>query len=138
MTLVSVEHENYRSLGQSEPGNNSKQPMQYPLRSIKLIHTIIWFIFASATVYVLYSGLFDDCTVYTWIAIGLIIGEGIVLLIYKWNCPLTGIARKYSDSQKDNFDIYLPNWLARHNKLIFTTIFITGIVLILIRKTAFF
>lgn len=109
--------------------------MKQQLRTIKLIHTIIWFIFASATVYVLYSGLFDDCTVYTWIAIGLIIGEGIVLLIYKWNCPLTGIARKYSDSQKENFDIYLPLWLAKYNKLIFTTIFITGIALILMRKT---
>ncbi|MCB0632840.1 MAG: hypothetical protein KDD15_24045, partial [Lewinella sp.] len=62
-----------------------------------------------------------------------VIGEGVVLLIFRMFCPLTLIARKYSDSTKDNFDIYLPNWLARHNKLIFTSIFIFGIVLVLVR-----
>jgi len=40
--------------------------------------------------------------------------------------PLTLIAGNYSNSQKDNFDIFLPNWLAKHNKLIFTTIFHSG------------
>jgi hypothetical protein len=42
---------------------------------------------------------------------------------------LTLIARRYSDSTKDNFDIYLPNWLAKYNKLIYTSIM--GIVLVL-------
>ncbi len=107
--------------------------MSQALHTIKWIHTLIWLFLASATFYILYSGVFDRITVYTWIAIGLILVEGIVLLIFKWNCPLTGLARKYSDSTKDNFDIYLPNWLAKYNKLIFTTIFIIGIVLVLIR-----
>lgn len=44
--------------------------------------------------------------------------EGITLLIFKFFCPLTILAQKYSNSTKDNFDIYLPNWLARHNKKI--------------------
>jgi hypothetical protein len=35
--------------------------------------------------------------------------------------------RKYSDSPKDNFDIYLPNWLARYSKLIYS--FIVGVTL---------
>ena len=100
---------------------------------IKTVHTVVWLILASTTVYILYSGLFDDVTIYTWIAIAMIIGEGIVLLFFNWSCPLTVIARKYSDSQKDNFDIFLPNWLAKHNKTIFTAIFIAGVVLVLTR-----
>ena len=32
------------------------------------------------------------------------------------------MARKYSDSTKANFDIYLPEWLAKYNKEIYTTI----------------
>jgi hypothetical protein len=28
-------------------------------------------------------------------------------------CPLTGIAARYTDDRRDNFDIYLPPWLAR-------------------------
>ena len=50
--------------------------------------------------------------------------EGIVLLSFKKMCPLTILARKYSESTRDNFDIYLPEWLARNNKLIYTTFFI--------------
>ena len=34
-------------------------------------------------------------------------------------CPLTIVARRYSDSQLPNFDIYLPIWLAPYNKHIY-------------------
>jgi hypothetical protein len=83
--------------------------------------------------YISYSGVFNKITVYTWIGIGLIILEGIVLLAFKMFCPLTLMARKYSDSEKENFDIFLPNWLAKNNKLIFTTIFAIGLIVVIIR-----
>ena len=103
------------------------------LLTIKLIHTVIWVIFVAVIFYIVYSGITDNITLYTWLGIGLIIGEGLVLLLFKMSCPLTVVARKYSNSQKDNFDIFLPNWLARHNKLIFTTIFVIGLVIVLFR-----
>lgn len=51
-----------------------------------------------------------------WIGYGFVFLEGITLLTFKFVCPLTLIARKYSNSTKDNFDIYLPNWLAKYTK----------------------
>jgi len=48
-------------------------------------------------------------------------------------CPLTLIARKYSNSTKDNFDIYLPLLIARYNKQIFTTIFLLGLLTVFFR-----
>jgi hypothetical protein len=39
-------------------------------------------------------------------------------------CPLTDVARRYTDERTDNFDIYLPLWLARYNKAIFGTLFL--------------
>ncbi len=48
-------------------------------------------------------------------------------------CPITLLARKYSDSKTDNFDIYLPEWLARYNKHIFISIFLVGVILVIIR-----
>jgi hypothetical protein len=57
-----------------------------------------------------------------WICNGLIVLAGIILLVFKSICPVTLIARKYSNFQKPNFDIYLPKWLARYNKEIYTTI----------------
>ena len=99
------------------------------LFSVKLIHTVIWAFFVVVILYVLYCGLADDINRYTWIAAGLVILEGLVLLVFGGRCPLTLIARRYSNSDRDNFDIFLPNWLARYNQLIFTTVYIVGLLL---------
>lgn len=100
---------------------------------IKWVHTLIWLFFVVVIFYILYSGIFNVINTYTWIGMGLIVGEGIVLLVFNMFCPLTVMARKYSDSEKDNFDIFLPNWLAKYNKLIFTTLYVIGLIIILIR-----
>lgn len=71
-----------------------------------------------------------------WIWIGIILTETSVLLFFKMICPLTIIARKYSSSTKENFDIYLPNWLAKYNKIIYATVFVIFII-ILIYKLIF-
>ena len=63
---------------------------------------------------------------------GAVVGEGLVLAIFKMSCPLTLVARKYSNSQAANFDIYLPEWLAKNNKVIFTTLYLVGAVLVVI------
>jgi hypothetical protein len=65
--------------------------------------------------------------------VGIILLEGLLLLIFKNVCPITLIARKYSASTLDNFDIFLPNWLAKNNKLIYTIIFITIICALMYR-----
>jgi hypothetical protein len=103
------------------------------LQAIKFVHTLVWIFFVSLIFYILYCGIFNDINILTWVAIVFVIAEGVVLLIFKMFCPLTLIARKYSDSEKENFDIYLPIWLARYNKQIFTSIFLLGLVLVLFR-----
>lgn len=100
---------------------------------VKLIHTAIWLVLAPVVLYVLWSGVTGHITIYSWIAALAIVVEGVVLLLFKGSCPLTVVARKYSDSDKDNFDIYLPNWLARYNKLIFGSLYGVGLVLMLYR-----
>ena len=103
------------------------------LLTIKIVHTVIWIFFVIVIFYILYSGISNQINAFTWVAIGLIIAEGITLVLFKMFCPLTIMARKYSDSDKDNFDIFLPNWLARYNKIIFTTIYLVGVIIVLIR-----
>lgn len=103
------------------------------LIAIKITHTIIWVFMVAVIFYVLYSGVFDEINILTWISIGIIILEGIVLALFGMSCPLTVWARKYSDSTKDNFDIYLPNWLAKFNKQIFTTIYFLGLITVIYR-----
>lgn len=100
---------------------------------IKAIHTIIWFFFVSVIAFILYAGVTNTITQYVWMAVGLVVFEGVLLLTNSGKCPLTPIARKYTDRKEDNFDIFLPKWLARNNKFIFTTIFAIGVVLVVWR-----
>jgi hypothetical protein len=46
-------------------------------------------------------------------------------------CPLTDVAQRYTADRRDNFDIYLPVWLARNNKRIFGALFVAGEVVLL-------
>ena len=103
------------------------------LFTIKLLHTLIWGFFVAVIGYVLYSGLSGEITAFTWVAIGLVLLEALVLLLFRWHCPLTVLARRYSASTRDNFDIFLPEWLARHNKVIFTTLYLLGVLRVLWR-----
>jgi hypothetical protein len=107
-------------------------PDHKKLTRIKLLHTAIWVFFVAAIFYVDYSGLTQQITGWTWLCMGAVVGEGLVLAIFKMSCPLTLVARKYSNSQAANFDIYLPEWLAKNNKVIFTTLYLVGAVLVVI------
>lgn len=100
---------------------------------IKTLHTLVWIFFVSLIFYIVYSGITDRITTFTWISVAFVIAEGLVLLVFRMFCPLTIVARRYSDSTKANFDIYLPNWLAKYNKEIFTTIFVAGLLLVILR-----
>jgi hypothetical protein len=98
---------------------------------IKSFHSLIWLVFVAFIGFILWSGFTGHVSIYSWLAVAAIAGETVVLLVFKGSCPLTGLARKYSDSQKPNFDIYLPEWLAKYNKLIFGTLFFIGLMAML-------
>lgn len=77
----------------------------------------------------LYAAIMNKLDYWLWIGYGLFILEGITLVAFKFFCPLTTMARKYSDSTKANFDIYLPVWLAKYNKQIYTSILVIIIII---------
>ncbi|CAN5726235.1 hypothetical protein BH10BAC3_BH10BAC3_38090 [soil metagenome] len=103
------------------------------LTLIKLIHTLIWLFFNIIIFYLAYAVIVNKIDKWIWICLGLILLEGLVLLIFKNVCPVTIIARKYSDSTNDNFDIYLPNWLARHNKTIYSGVLVIVLAILIYR-----
>ncbi len=101
------------------------------LRIIKIVHTLVWLFYNVVIFYMLYAAITNKIDCWLWIGYGLVLLEGLILLICKFYCPLTILARKYSNEQADNFDICLPNWLAKHNKRIYTTlVFIIMIITI--------
>ena len=100
---------------------------------IKCIHTLIWVFYNAVIFYLLYAVIINKIDIWVWICIGLVALEGLVLLIFKWYCPLTIVARRYSDSDSANFDIFLPQWLAANNKLIYTVIFLLALLILIYR-----
>lgn len=100
---------------------------------IKFIHTIIWLFYVFIIGYILYASVSNIINFYLFIAIGFVVLEGIILLIFKWKCPLTVLGYKYSDNHEVGFDIFLPKWLAKNNKSIFSSIFAIGVIITIYR-----
>ena len=100
------------------------------LRAIKLVHTVIWAFFAGCIVAVPVLALLDRYLAAAVLA-GIVLVEVVIIVANAWRCPLTGVAARYTDDRRDNFDIYLPEWLARHNKVIFGLLYAGGVLLTL-------
>jgi hypothetical protein len=97
------------------------------LRAVKIVHTLAWALFAGCIValpFVAWRRNFLAAAV----LIVVVLVEILILLVNRLRCPLTDVAARYTDDRRDNFDIYLPLWLARHNKHVFGTLFVAGII----------
>lgn len=97
------------------------------LRAIKAIHTLVWAVFAGSIVAIPVFA-FRGSLQLAWVLIGFVLVEVIVLMANRMTCPLTDVAGRFTADRHDNFDIYLPLWLARHNKTIFGGLYVAGIV----------
>ena len=95
------------------------------LTTIKALHTVVWALLAGAIVVLPFLAVKGA---FRWAAIlsVVILIEIAVLLANGWRCPMTDLAAKYTDDRSPNFDIYMPNWLARHNKTIFGALFLVN------------
>lgn len=111
--------------------------MSSMLHAVKAFHTVVWAFFAGCIIaipIVAWRGALDSA----FVLIAIVSVEVVVILVNKWRCPLTNVAARYTDDRRDNFDIYLPLWLARYNKLIFGWLFVAGLGVTLARWRGWF
>ncbi|MCP5215700.1 MAG: hypothetical protein H6995_11900 [Pseudomonadales bacterium] len=101
------------------------------LHLIRLIHTVVWFVFATCIFAIPIYTYKGDLAI-SAVLIGIVMLEVTVLVFNNMRCPLTKVAARYTKNRRDNFDIYLPLWLAQQNKLIFGILFVVGAVYTLI------
>lgn len=97
------------------------------LRLIKTIHTVVWAVMAGAILAIpvlAWAGFWLTAAA----LIALVLVECLVLAFNRMRCPLTDVAARYTDDRRDNFDIYLPLWLAKYNKLLFGSLFAAGLL----------
>lgn len=100
------------------------------LRAIKLAHTAIWAIMAGCILLLPVVGM-ERNFVLAAVLTGVVLAECGVLAVNRCKCPLTVLAARYTGDRTDSFDIYLPLWLARHNKTVFGTLFVVGEIVVL-------
>jgi len=97
------------------------------LRTIKLLHTLTWALFVACILAIPILGLagrYPHAALFS----GIVLVEVLVLAFNGWRCPLTAVAARYTDDRRDNFDIYLPQWLARYNKVVFGVLYVAGML----------
>ena len=102
------------------------------LVAIKVLHTAVWLIMASAVVAIPILG-WEERFRWAFALTALVLVECGVLAVNRGRCPLTDAALRYTEPVGDNFDIFLPNWLARYNKLIFGSLFLAGEIILIWR-----
>jgi hypothetical protein len=100
------------------------------LTAIKLLHTLIWAVMAAGIVTLPISGVLRR---FRWASIltAMVLVECAVLALNDGRCPLTDIAAGFTIDRSSNFDIYLPEWLAVNNKMIFGWLFVAGELVVL-------
>ena len=105
------------------------------LTAIKLLHTAVWAFFVACILSLPVFGLVNRLD-WALAATVLVLVECGILAMNKGRCPLTNLAARYTEDRAENFDIYLPRGLARHNKTIFGALFIAGELFVLWRWLA--
>ena len=86
--------------------------MRVTIFHVKLIHTLIFWLLSACVLYVLFSGVADSITTWTWVAVGLFLVESVVLAASGWTCPLTILAERLGAVRGSVTDIFLPKWFA--------------------------
>lgn len=93
------------------------------LHVIRCVHTVVWAFFVIAIVGIPVAAWLGRRDVFL-VLTGIVMVEVAVLAVNRMRCPLTGVAARYTDDRRANFDIYLPLWLARYNKHVFGPLYV--------------
>ena len=105
------------------------------LLALKIVHTTIWAFYASILVYMYYLVFLKKIDFTFWIAVFLVLLEATILLICEWKCPLTVYMERYVEKSDVGFDIFLPQWMAKYNKIGYSTLFVLCLILAIYRIT---
>jgi hypothetical protein len=103
-----------------------------PLTAIRVAHTVVWALFAGCIVAIPLASLQGEHRAAVLFA-AIVFVEVSILVLNGMRCPLTSLAARYTKDRRENFDIYLPLWLAKHNKSIFGALYIAGAAFALVR-----
>ncbi|MCM2256501.1 MAG: hypothetical protein NDJ94_12615 [Vicinamibacteria bacterium] len=107
--------------------------LKVTLFQIKVVHTAIFFLLSGCVLFIVHSGLGNRISSLTWVAIGLVLLESVVLALSGWQCPLTLLAERLGAKQPGVADLFLPQWLADRIFPVCGTTFVLASALVVYR-----
>lgn len=105
--------------------------MKISVLQIKVIHTIIFWVLSGCVLHTLWSGISGTIDAWTWVAVGLLLLECVVLACFRGTCPLTILAERQGAVRGAVTDLFLPRWFADRIFPICGTAYVIGVALIL-------
>jgi hypothetical protein len=103
------------------------------LFGVRLLHTAISAVMASASLLVLYGGITGAGGAWLTTAVGLVVIEGLIFVASGLKCPLTAVAVRYGAGQDGLFDTFIPERFTRHTFRIFGPMILLGLALLAVR-----
>ncbi|MEW5993788.1 MAG: hypothetical protein AB1744_05255 [Candidatus Zixiibacteriota bacterium] len=75
---------------------------------VRVFHTIVGLFFIGCIIYVYYCALTGRATREAYIAIGVLVFEGLIVFLSGRRCPLAFLHRRFGD-ERGFFDLFLPD-----------------------------
>jgi hypothetical protein len=100
------------------------------------VHTLIYAVMVAAILYILYCGLTETTGTPLFVAIGLVTVEAIIFLGNGRRCPLTTVAQRLGDPTGHVGDTFLPERWTQYTFRVFGSLFVLGLVLVVINALA--
>ena len=110
------------------PDRDCRSPNSFVARLtlVKAAHTLVWAFFVACILAIPAASFLGEHSVAAGLA-AVVLVEVAILALNHMRCPLTAVAARYTDDRRPDFDIYLPEWLAKHNKVVFGVLYAAGV-----------
>jgi hypothetical protein len=100
---------------------------------IKSVHTVVFFLLSGLLGVFLYEVVLGHISLFTWVAVTLFLAEGIILAANGGRCPLTTYAEQLGSPHGQITDIFLPKWFADRVFIVYTGLFVGGLLFLAFR-----
>lgn len=100
---------------------------------IKSVHTIAFVPLSGLLFVLVYEAVTGNITFVTWIAVGVFLAQGVLLLTNNGRCPLTKYAEEIGSTHGQVTDFFLPKWFADHVFQVYGALFFLSLIILLAR-----
>ena len=81
-------------------------------RLVKAFHIFFFLLMTVLLLAFSYEMLVGRVTAWSWATVGFFVLEGVILMLYKWECPLTKLAESLGLENGEVTYLFFPKWFS--------------------------